>query len=262
MQESDQRIEALEILEPSQLSQEEKDENFRVYSEIDILFILRGIMQANSLITLYLGSGDSFILTSILAIDADKKEIIIDYGTNEKVSQQALQSKELIFVTTQNKVKIEFICTHISKTELKGKNAFSVNIPKYLLRIQRRDNFRISTPITKPLKCIIPVLIEDKSIKAEITLLDISCGGIGAIDQHTTINLEPGTIYKNCQISLPEIGIVNITIKVKNTYAMKLHSGGSYHRVGCEFIELPARTEAMIQRYIVKQEQVRKIKSS
>lgn len=257
MQESNQAIGALEILEPTQLS---KEENFRVHSKIDILFILRGIMQANSLITFYFGHAKSFILTSILAINADKKEIIIDYGANEKISQQALQSKELIFVTTQNKVKIEFICSYINKTELKGKNAFSVNIPEHLLRIQRRDNFRVATPITKPLKCIIPILLEDKSIKAEITLLDISCGGIGAIDQHTVISLEPETIYHNCQISLPEIGIVNTTIKVKNTYAMKLHNGNSYLRIGCEFIDLPAKTEAMIQRYIVKQEQMRKVK--
>lgn len=260
MQGSDQRIEAPEVLEPTQFSDKEKDESFRVYSEIDILFILRAIMQANSLITLYLGHGNNFILTSILTIDADKKEMIIDYGANEKISQQAQQSRELIFVTTQNKVKIEFICTQIRKIEFRGNNAFSVNIPTSLLRIQRRDNFRISTPITKPLKCIIPIFIEDKSAKTEITLLDISCGGIGAVDQHAVVNLEPGAIYANCQITLPEIGVVNTTIKVKNTYVMKLQSGDTYQRIGCEFVDLPAKTEAMIQRYIVKQEQMRKMK--
>lgn len=260
MQESDSTDKTIEILEPTQFSQEEREENFRIYSEIDIQFILRGIMQSNSLITLYLSHGNNFILTSILSIDTDKKEMIIDYGTNEKISQQALHSKDLSFVTTQNKIKIEFTCTKIKSIDFEGKKAFSVNIPGSLLRIQRRDNFRISTPITKPIKCIIPIVIEDKSMKAEITLLDISCGGIGAIDQNTVINLEPGTIYNNCQIALPEIGIVNTTIKVKNTYAMKLHSGDSYQRIGCEFIGLPAKTEAMIQRYIVKQEQIRKMK--
>nr|MBA3756309.1 PilZ domain-containing protein [Nitrosomonas sp.] len=148
----------------------------------------------------------------------------------------------------------------IKKTAFKGGNAFSVNIPISLLRIQRRDNFRISTPITKPLKCIIPIFVENKSTKTEITLLDISCGGIGAVDQHTSISLEPDTIYTNCQITLPEIGVVNTTIKVKNTYVMKLQSGDTYQRIGCEFIDLPTKTEAMIQRYIVKQEQMRKIK--
>ena len=52
MQGSDQRVEASEVFEPTQFSDKEKDESFRVYSEIDILFILRAIKQANSLITL------------------------------------------------------------------------------------------------------------------------------------------------------------------------------------------------------------------
>lgn len=260
MQGSDQEIETSAVLEPTQLSGKENDEDFRVYSAVDILFILRGVMQANSLITLYFAHGNNFTLTSILAIDADKKEMIIDYGTNEKISQQVLQSKKLIFITTQNKVKIEFVCNQVRKTEFEGKNAFVVNIPESLLRIQRRDNFRISTPITKPLKCIIPVTIEDKPKKIEVTLLDISCGGIGVIDQHTAISLEPGTVYTNCQLTLPEIGIINTTIKVKNTHAMTLRNGGTCQRAGCEFIDLPAKTEALIQRYIVKQEQSRRMK--
>ncbi len=260
MQGSDQQIEAPKLTEPTQFSEEGKNENFRVHSAVDILFILRGLMQANSLITLYLGYGNNFILTSILSVDSDKKEMIIDYGTNEKISQQALQSKELIFVTTQNRVKIEFVCNKIKKTELKSRNAFVVNIPESLLRIQRRDNFRISTPTTKPLKCMIPVPEEDKLTTIEVTLLDISCGGIGLIDQRAAINFEPGVTYTNCQIALPEIGVVKTTIKVKNTYLMTLHSGDTCQRAGCEFIGLPAKTEAMIQRYIVKQEQMRKPK--
>lgn len=260
MQKTDSSSNTIEILEPTQFSQEDAEENFRIYSEMDILFILRGIMQANSLITLYADPGKSFFLTSILRIDSDNREMIIDYGLDEKISQQALYSKKLTFVTTQNKIKIEFACTQIRSIEFEGKKAFSVNIPESLLRIQRRDNFRISTPITKPLKCIVPIVVEQKSMQAEITLLDISCSGIGAMDQNPTVHFEPGTVYNNCQISLPDIGVVSTTIRVKNIYAMKLHNGGTYQRIGCEFIGLPAKTEAMIHRYIIKQEQTRKMK--
>ncbi|MBL8497617.1 flagellar brake protein [Nitrosomonas sp. JL21] len=260
MQEPDPNSNILEVLEPTEFSKDDAEENFRLYSEVDILFILRGIMQAHSLITLYAEPGKNFFLTSILNVDPVNKEMIIDYGSDEKISQQALHSTKLTFVTTQNKIKIEFICNRIKSVEFEGKKAFSVNIPESVLRIQRRDNFRISTPITKPLKCIVPVVIEEKSMQAEITLLDISCGGIGAIDQNPVVHFEPGTVYNNCQISLPDIGTFNTTIKVKNIYAKKLHNGGTYQRIGCEFIGLTAKTEAMIHRYIIKQEQTRKMK--
>lgn len=254
---SDQSI---EVLQPVQFSQEEINENFRIHSEIDILFILRGIMQTNSLITLYPDYENDFILTSIIAIDTDKKEMVVDYGTNERNCQKALQSKALIFVTTQNRVKIEFVCDQIKKIQFKGKNAFAVNIPQSLIRIQRRNHFRISTPIVKPLKCVIPITGKETASKAEVALLDISCGGIAVIDQHPIINFDPGIIYSNCQIALPEIGTINVTIQVKNTYEIALRNGQNCMRAGCQFIDLAASMEAMIQRYIIKQEQMRKIK--
>lgn len=260
MQGSDQSIGASDVLEPTQFSQEEKNENFRIHSEIDILFILRGIMQANSLITLYPDNDSDFILTSILAIDPDKKEMVIDYGANEKSCQKALESNKLTAVTSQNRVKIEFVCDQFRKTQFKGKDTFAINIPKSLLRIQRRNHFRISTPIAKPLKCVIPIPGKSASSKAEVVLLDLSCGGIAVIDQHPIINFDPGIIYTGCQISLPEIGTITTTIQVKNTYEITLRSGQNCFRAGCQFIDLKANMQAMIQRYIIKQEQVRKIK--
>jgi hypothetical protein len=67
-------------------------------------------------------------------------------------------------------------------------------------------------------------------------------------------------IYSDCVIALPEIGIITVTIQVKNTYEITLRNGQNCMRAGCQFIELTASMEAMIQRYIIKQEQIRKIK--
>ena len=260
MQVYDEQIEAPKLLEPTKVSEKERYENYRIYSTVDIHFILHRINQETSLITIKIEYGNSDFLTTKLKIKDDKKEIVIDYGTNEKISQQALQSKELIFVTMQNKIKIEFTCDKIKKSEFEGKNAFTVNIPKSLLRIQRRNSFRISTPTARPLKCIIPAPDKDKLTPIELILLDISCGGIGVIDQCAAINFELEATFQNCQIALPDIGTVQTTIKIKNTHPMTLHNGHTCQRAGCEFVGLPAKTEAMIQRYIVKQEQMRKAK--
>lgn len=258
MQELQHEINVTNKLEPTRFTTTETEENFRIHSSLDILFILRGIMQANSLVTLYPDVNDDFILTSILAIDPEHNQIIIDYGSNEKTCEKALKSNELNFVTIQNRVKIEFTCNQIRKIQFEGKDAFAVNIPESILRIQRRNHFRISTPIIKPLKCCIPIPGENSSAKAEVALLDISCGGIAVIDQHPVINFDPGIIYENCQITLPEIGTIKTTIQVKNTYEITLRNGQNCMRAGCQFIKLPASMEAMIQRYIIKQEQLRK----
>ncbi len=236
----------------------EDEHNFRIYSEVEILAILSTIMQANTLITLYFDNARSFILTSILAINVENKEIIMDYGVDQKLNQDVLRTNKLTFITSQNRIKIEFACDTIRKIQFGNLEAFAVKIPEFLMRMQRRNYFRITTPTTKPLKCMIPLPSGNSADIAEITLLDISCGGIAVIDHHPVISFDPGKIYKHCQITLPGIGTVNVAIQVKNTYQGILLNGLACKRAGCQFIALSTRMQAMIQRYIIKQEQIQR----
>ncbi len=245
-------------IDPIELARQEKDKNFRIYSKADILAILRDIMQRNTLVTVYFDQGNNFILTSILAVDSEKDEMVIDYGIDEKLNQKALSSKRITFVTSQNRIKIEFACGSIRKIHFEDDDAFVVNLPDTLIRIQRRNFFRVATPTINPLKCAIPLPIDYESDVAEVTLLDISCGGIAVIDHHPSVSFDPGTVFKNCQISLPDIGTIIANIQVKNTYEITLRNGLACKRAGCEFISLPANMFAMIQRYIIKLEQMQK----
>ncbi len=235
------------------------EDSYTIHNESDIQFVLRGIMQEKTLITLYFNQGDSFILSSILAIDPINKKMILDYGNDEKLNRKALNTAKLTCVTSQAKVKVEFKCNSIKKIQFQDDSAFIVNLPESLMRMQRRDFFRITTPSVKPLICTIPLPKEYKPKTAEVVLLDISCGGIAVIDQHPIVSFDPETVFKNCQITLPEIGTITVDIKVKNTYEAKLHNEVTCKRAGCEFIKPSTKEIAMIQRYIIKLEQKHKV---
>jgi len=255
---SDQITDEPKPTDPIELAREEKDKNFRIHTRADIQAILRDIMQRNTLVTVYFDQGNKFILTSILAIDSENEEMIIDYGINEKLNQKALSAKRVTFVTSQNRIKVEFVCENIKKILFEGNDAFMVNLPDSLVRMQRRHFFRVTTPSVHPLKCVIPLPKDYEFETAEVTLLDISCGGIAVIDHHPSISFDPGTIFENCQILLPNVGTIITNIKVRNTYEITLRNGLACKRAGCEFIRLPANMFAMIQRYIVKLEQMQK----
>lgn len=255
---SDQTSDESNPTDPIELARQEKDKNFRIHTEADILAILRDIMQRNTLVTVYFDQGNKFILTSILAIDSKNDEMIVDYGIDEKLNQKALSAKRITFVTSQNRIKVEFTCDNIKKILFEGNHAFMTNLPDSLVRMQRRNFFRVATPTVHPLKCAIPLPIDYESDTAEVTLLDISCGGIAVIDHHPSVSFDPGTTFENCQISLPNVGIIITSIQVKNTYEITLRNGLACKRAGCEFIRLTAPMFAMIQRYIVKLEQMQK----
>lgn len=247
-----------EATDAFELYQRDGDENFTIHSEIEILYILRKIMQKNTLVTLYFNQGNQFILTSILAINTKRKEMLMDYGIDEALNKIALEKDKLIFITSQDRIKIEFACNTIRRVKFEDHDAFVVNIPDAIIRMQRRNHFRIATPISKPLKCTIPLSGESEKESAEITLLDISCGGIGVIDHHPVVSFDPGTVYDDCLINLPEIGTIKTSLEVKNTYEMTLKNGLACKRAGCEFISISETMRASVQRYIIKLEQQRR----
>lgn len=240
---------------PAQMELDEEEKKYLVQSPIEILSVLRTIMQRNALVTLHFDSGDDSILTSILDIDSERGELVMDSGDNQKLNQQAIAEKSLICTTAHDEVKIKFVCDGIRKTRFNQKEALGAKLPDALLRLQRRENFRVATPLAKPLKCVIKLPAGQGPATAELILLDISCGGMAVIDHHPRISLEPGDAYSDCRIDLPDIGAVTFRMRVKESFPYTLKNGLTCMRAGCEFVSMPQNMLILVQRYITRLQQ-------
>lgn len=234
----------------------EDNKKYRISSKSAIQSILRAVMQNNTLVALHFGHNNDYILTSILAIDPEHQKIIVDFGEAEKLSLIALDTNKVTFVTSHDQSKIQFTCTAISKIQFEDRNAFSIDLPDSILYIKKRQYYQITKSSSSRLKCIIPLPNEHSSGSTEITVHDISCGGITLIEQNSFVNFECGVIYKNCQIDLPGVGTLNIAIRVKNTYKVTLDDGLICKHAGCEFINSPQEMLEMVRQYISKLKQV------
>lgn len=245
-----------------ELSPETENNKFRITSKSEILNILQIVMKRNMLTALHFDHNNDFILTSILAIDTELRQMVVDFGEIEKFSRVALHANKVTLVTSQDQSKIQFTCTAIKKIKFEKRNAFSIDLPESLLRIKKRQYYHITKSTPKLLKCIIPLPNEQNSDITGITGItvhDISCGGITLTERDSLVNLKCGTTYKNCRITLPGIGVLNIAIRVKNTYKVTLENGLNCKYAGCEFINLPQEMLEMIRQYIsrLKQEEIK-----
>lgn len=245
-----------------ELSPETENNKFRITSKSEILNILQIVMKRNMLTALHFDHNNDFILTSILAIDTELRQMVVDFGEIEKFGRIALHANKVTLVTSQDQSKIQFTCTAIKKIKFQKRNAFSIDLPESLLRIKKRQYYHITKSTPKLLKCIIPLPNEQNSDITGITGItvhDISCGGITLTEQDSLVNLKCGTTYKNCRITLPGIGVLNIAIRVKNTYKITLENGLNCKHAGCEFINLPQEMLEMIRQYIsrLKQEEIK-----
>ena len=238
--------------EPSELSK------YLIDSRVGIVAVLFTLQKAGSLVTAYFSGGNNFVITSILAVGAEKDELVLDYGADAGANQRALQAKRITFVAVHERIKIQFYTNALRKVSFEGCDAFSTALPSALLRLQRREYFRISTPLARPLKCLIAAQAAPLAVPAEANIVDLSCGGVGIIDTSETSSIETDACLQGCQIPLPEIGTVTVDLRVKSTFDVDRKNGARYKHIGCEFVGLPERERAKIQRYINNVERERK----
>ena len=237
--------------------EQDDNEKYRIHSEVGILSILRSMMHSNSLATCHSDYSDGHILTTVIDVDAEQGEMVLDYGVDEATNQQALKVNKLNVVAFPDHVKIQFVCNGIEKIQFEGRNAFLARIPGTLLRIQKREYCRVSTPAIVPVKCAIPLPKGSVPATVEVILHDISCGGMAVIDAQSRVTFETGAIYRDCLVALPGVGAAKVNLLVQHVSEIP-HGNGQ--RARCAYVDPQESVLSMIQRYINKLELERKRK--
>lgn len=228
---------------------------YMIHSRIEMIYILRAIQNKNELVTAYFNQGQDFILTSIIDVDSDTGSVTLDYGANELMNQRIMESDKTLLVTTQEKVKVQFVAGRMEKINLHGRPAFRTALPKELLKLQRREFYRLVTPVINPILCSIS---KPDNSKDAVTIADISLGGIAITHYQGKLQFEIGDQFKACRILLPDIGTVATDIEIRNEQEITMKNGAINHRAGCMFINLHSSQQAIIQRYIIKLDRERR----
>ena len=230
---------------------------YLIHSRLEIAAILGTLRNTGSMVRAYFGGGNDFILTSIIEVRPEQDEVVIEFGADAAANQRALQAGKITFVAAHERIKIQFVAETLRQSRFDGRDVFSMEIPATLLRLQRREYFRIATPLTKPLLCIIPPQAKPVGVPSQVTIVDISCGGIAVIDSTESAGIETGASFRGCRILLPALGEVAANIVVRSTFEVTYRNGVKHRRAGCEFTDMRERERALIQRYISRLERER-----
>jgi flagellar brake protein len=223
--------------------------------------VLRGLIDHVSQVTMFFNAGRDMVITSLVSFD--DKRLVLDYGPSMELNRKALEADRLFCVTQLDKVKIQFLLGGLTRIETDRGPAFQAALPESVLRLQRREFYRLTTPIARPLICAIPVNEVDGSKRfVESHIADISGGGVGVISLPKDMLIEESMEFPNCRLDLPEIGRITATLKIRSVMEIETRTGGHLRRAGCEFINLPGPMLTMIQRYILKIERERKARES
>jgi len=238
---------------------------YLLHSRTEIVFTLRSMLKKDCMLTIYFDHGRFFFLTALLEIDERNGRVIIDIGSDETVNQRALKAEKLLCTASLDKVKIQFSLDGVQSVQQGGRAAFAARLPKSLLRLQRREYFRLETPQGNPILCQFNLPKGDGSAATNLSLplLDISGGGVGLMAPLECESLLPvGMRLENCRMDIPDEGVVQTNLEIRNAFHIHMRNGTQHLRVGCEYVDLPGNRLSMIQRYITRVERERKARLS
>jgi len=224
-------------------------ERFRVDSRAEIVRVLNDLTRTLQLITVYFNEGRDFILTSALRLDDENNRLVLDYGPDDTLNQRLLDARHALFVTRHNQVRVQFDSKTLQKGTYQGVPVFVVPLPASIIRIQRREYYRLAPPIGRHLNLSL-VGVDGSMIHAHI--VDISVGGVGIIEppEGRQCGWDAGTVVPNCRIELPEEGVIHADVEIRNRYQVGSEHGEPVYRVGCRLLQLDSRSNAAILRYI------------
>ena len=226
---------------------------YEVNSLTEILAILRGMIEQGSLITFYFNQGYDFLLTTLLKVSADDKTMIFDCGSNLEMNRKALQAKKINCVSSKDKVRIQFLLAGLESVKYEKRDAFQADLPDFLIRLQRREYFRLTTPMTNPARASIPLPQADGSLKVlQAVVTDIGGGGVGLNVPQGDLGFSRDAQLSGVSIELRDVGTVTVEMRVRNIHDVTSPNGKIHQHAVCQFVNISRPVRDLIQRYITK----------
>jgi c-di-GMP-binding flagellar brake protein YcgR len=235
-------------------------ERYQVRSKLEIVALLRAVADAHIAVTVYFNQGADFIVTNVLDVNPEFEELILDLGADEATNRRLLKATRMTVVTFLDHIRLQFQAQRAEQTFHEQLPALRIRVPDSLLRLQRRNHFRIRTPVTKPIAASFPDPA-DRRRRVSLRIFDLSCGGVALVAGEGEIALEPGMMLADCRIDLPEVGVLNTVLEVRNAVKHEEGARMNLRRYGCQFVGLAPAFTSAVQRYITRTERERALRS-
>jgi len=231
--------------------------DYEVQSRKEIVALLRQIGEKKQLIRMKIKGEADVCVTSVLEVDPESGLFILDRSINREQNERILRAGVVMCETYLDKIRILFRAGGLQELEFGGTAALAANIPDSLIRLQRREFYRMPTPVTNPVPVLVPMPVALGGGSGNFPLADISCGGIALLDNKIQLNSTIGQTFTGCRIELPDIGTVNTSLQVRNALDVTMLNNKTSRRIGCMFVDISRANMAGVQRYITKLERER-----
>ncbi len=223
--------------------------SFLVQNPKQIANYLLLLLKNKSLLGARFGTNNESYITTLLDINQKTDSLVLDSGSKEDLNQHILKAGRVIFDTEYKGIKVSFGGSGLKQIIYKGDPAFSMPIPRSIYWMQRREYFRVKSPLTKPSYCQL-TLEDNKAVN--LKLCDISLTGLAIFNVSKEISdlLIPGANFFQCKLILSDAGECTVSFEVRAKYIVNPDKIQKIQKIGCKFINITRPAEEIIQRYM------------
>lgn len=216
----------------------------------EIVFQLRNLLRKKEWISVSFAEGQQHFLTVLVDVSEKNDRCYFDIGGSKGLNEKFLAADSCLFSSTLDGIRIHFSGAAPRLARLKGEEVFSVPLPKSLIRLQRRDSYRLQLPSARPYYCHVQTEDTEEMV---LPLYDISVGGFG-VQVASKLPFEPLDRFEDCWIDLREQGKLNVIAEVRYIMPTENRARKPVWHMGCQLISPALADETTLQRFIARVE--------
>lgn len=227
---------------------------YLVRSPKQVVAHLKMLIAERCLVSAAFGDEDKdTFLTAILDIDEKKQTITIDCGPKEYLNRRLVGSALIKCRTKCKGIKVLFEGRKVKKAGGPGQPAFSVPIPSSIYWEQRRQFYRVKSPLSKKSYCTLIYRNEaGEESTIDLNLHDISASGIAILNESTEFatQLLPDAVFMGCRLVLEDENNLTVDLEVRHTLLHNPNHHVKVELIGCDITNSTPKIESTILRYM------------
>jgi len=221
-------------------------ERFWLYSKFEIDALITRLCDDRVPMTAYWGSDGECAVTQIMKVDAVRNEVHFDLPNQPQLQSRLLDATDLVCVAFVESVKMQFTIGAPRRSSDGGYPTFLCALPERVLRLQRREYYRVRTPHSLAACCLVPYS-GDRAQYESLRVLDLSVGGLAMLAYPRHFDPALAAVIDRCYLDLPGVGTVTVRLRIAH---VEDSADGQVRRCGCEFVDLSPQARMMLQRYV------------
>lgn len=238
------------------ISEDEDIGPYRLSSPMEVAFILRHLAQRADFLTVFFNGGRDLMLTRILYVNLKEKFFVFDLSGHQASNAALQKADRAIFVGLPDGVKVQFSTRNVTEVSFEGSPALMAPFPSDVIKLQRREFFRLPTPRSNPYFCRI-ALPNLEAVRMEIH--DVSLGGVGVWFPKALVDrIEIGQIVAQVMFDLGPGGVMRMDTEIRNCRPVENRQGQTQYIAGLKFINIARNQESSLQKLISHLERERK----